>query len=228
MKPKQLATYLLSVPKTIYFNVRSLPFKQAVTLPIFVSYKVKILAIKQGIIQIPENVSLSRFMIRIGFNGTEEVTPNKAKINFSDGTVIFRGKCSFGEGCVIGVTNKGILDFGDNFSANKNVFISCNQSITFGKDVLCGWNCLFFDAQGHIVYHKGEMKPSYKPIEIGDHVWVCAESHVLKGSSVANGSVVAYRSLLTGKFAEKNILIGGSPAEKIQSEISWGNFSKNS
>lgn len=224
MKTKQLVTYLLSVPKTIYFNFRSLPFKQAIKMPIFIAYKVKILSIKQGIIKIPDSILLSPFMIRIGFNGTEEVTPNKAKINFKDGTVIFRGKCSFAEGCTIGVTNRGVLDFGDNFSANKNVFISCNKSITFGKNVLCGWNCLFFDAQGHIIYHKGKMKPSYKPIVIGEHVWVCAESHILKGTSVANGSVVAYRSLLTGKFIEENILIGGSPANKIQSEISWGNF----
>lgn len=226
MKIGQVITYIASVPQTIYFNLRTLPLRQALKIPFFVSYKVKILEARKGIVCIPDDVLIKPLMIRIGFNGTEEITPNKAKINFRDGRVIFRGKCSLGEGCVVGVTNQGVLEFGNNFSANKNVFISCNHNIVFGNDVMCGWNCLFFDAQGHIVYQNNVMKPPYKPIHIGDHVWLCAECHVLKGSSVAAGSIVAYRSLVTGQFHEGNILIGGSPAVKMQENISWGNFTK--
>ena len=225
MRFNQMVTYGLSLPKTVYFNFRSLPFKNARKLPIFVSYKVKILEVHKGIIEFGEGVSVRPFMIRLGFNGTEEITPKKAKINLKEGKLIFRGGCSMGEGCVLGVSG-GVLDMGDHFSANKNCFISCNKEIVFGRDVMIGWNAVFFDAQGHIVFHNGEEKPSFKPIRIGNHVWVCAEAHVMKGSEVADGSIVAYRSLVTGKFTEKNILLGGSPAKRLQDHIDWGNFSK--
>lgn len=36
-----IAQLVLSLPKTLYFNFRQLPLKQAVKLPILVSYRVR-------------------------------------------------------------------------------------------------------------------------------------------------------------------------------------------
>ena len=46
----------------------------------------------------------------------------------------------------------------------------------------------------------------------------------MKGSHIADGSIVGYRSLVTSKFTEQNILIAGNPARFVQSNINWGNF----
>lgn len=85
-----------------------------------------------------------------------------------------------------------------------------------------GWNVLFFDATGHSVYHNGIKKELYKSIIVGKHVWICAETHLLKGAHVPDGCVVAYRSLVTGTFDKRNSLIGGSPATHMQDNVTWG------
>ena len=226
MTTKQLFKYMVSVPKSLYFNLRVLPFSQAVKLPILVAYNVKLQKIQKGIISFKEGVRLKPVTVAIGFNGTEEVSPQRALINLCGGKLVFGGKCNFAEGCIIGVSG-GTLTFGANFSANKNFFVSCNKEIIFGDDCMLGWNVLLFDATGHIIYKDGIQKSSFRPIHIGNHVWLCAEVHVMKAASISDGSVVGYRSLLTGTFEESNILVAGNPAKLVQRGIQWGNFEKS-
>lgn len=225
MTGKQFIKYIVSVPKSLYFNFRVLPFNQALRFPFLVAYNVKLQKLRKGIVSFGEGVRIKPITVAIGFNGTEEIAPQRALVNLSGGKIIFNGKCNFAEGCILGISG-GTLTFGANFSANKNFFVSCNQEITFGQDCMLGWNVLLFDATGHVMYKDGIQKSSYKPIHIGNHVWLCAEVHVMKGASISDGSVVGYRSLLTGKFKEPNILVAGSPAKYVQSRINWGNFSE--
>lgn len=225
MTANQLIKYIVSIPKSLYFNFRVLPFKQAIRFPFLVAYNVKFQRLQKGIVTFADGVKIKPVTVVIGFNGTEEIAPQRALINLSGGKMIFKGKSYFGEGCILGVSG-GTLTFGANFSANKNFFVSCNREITFGEDCMLGWNVFLFDATGHVMYKDGIQKSSYKPIHIGNHVWLCAEVHVMKGASISDGSVVGYRSLLTGKFEEPNILVAGSPAKYVQNGINWGNFSE--
>lgn len=220
MKITQLVTYCLSIPKTLYFNFRCFELKKAIKLPIFISYKVKLKQLGKGIIEV-QNDHIKLFMIKIGFNGTEEISPKKSMINLEKGKIIFKGPCAISEGCIIGVSNGGILEFGQYFSANRNFFVSCNRSVIFGDDVMIGWNVTLFDANGHTIFKNGKKKEAFKPILIGNHVWICSESHVLKGSEIANGSIIAYGSLIYSKFTFENSLYGGTPVRLLQQEIKW-------
>ena len=222
MTTNQLISYLVSIPKSVYFNFRVLPFSQAIKFPFFVKWNVKLLHLKRGVVKF-EDTTLSPFMVALGFNGTEEISATRSIINIGKGTLVFRGKCNIAEGCVIGVSG-GSLIFGKNFSANKNFIVSCNKEITFGDDCMLGWNVFLFDATGHVVFKDGIQKEPFKPIRIGNHVWLCAEVHVMKGSHIADGSIVGYRSLVTSKFTEQNILIAGNPARFVEGNIKWGNF----
>ena len=222
MTYQQFIKYLFSIPKTLYFNLRVLPFRQAIRFPFFVAWNVRLLNLKRGVVRF-EDTRLSPLMVALGFNGVEEISPKRSLINIRKGTLVFRGKCNIAEGCVIGVSG-GTLVFGNKFSANKNFVVSCNKEITFGDDCMLGWNVFVFDATGHVVFKDGIQKESFKPIHIGNHVWLCAEVHVMKGSHIADGSIVGYRSLVTSKFTEQNILIAGNPAQFVQSNVKWGNF----
>lgn len=224
MTISQLLKYTISIPKSVYFNFRILPFRQAMRIPFLVAYNVKLLNLKRGIIEFSEAVKLKPVLVAIGFNGTEEIASQRALLNLSCGKIVFNGGAYFGEGCIIGVSNGGQLIFGKDFSANKNFFVSCNKEIVFGSDCMLGWNVHFFDATGHIIYHNGMVKESFKRIHIGDHVWICAESHILKGVFIPNNSVVAYGSIVTKEFKNTNALYGGSPAKELQNNIQWGNF----
>lgn len=214
----QAINYICSIPKTIYCNFRLLPFSQAIKMPLFISWDCKLQKMKKGIITFAEDVDLKPLLVAIGFNGTEIVPARKSLISLESGKLIFMGKANFAKGCVISVSG-GTLTIGRNFMANKNFFVTCNKEITIGDDALMGWNVLFFDATGHSVYHNGIKKELYKSIIVGKHVWICAETHLLKGAHVPDGCVVAYRSLVTGTFDKRNSLIGGSPATHMQDNV---------
>ncbi|WP_442945325.1 acyltransferase [Nocardioides sp. CCNWLW216] len=52
-------------------------------------------------------------------------------------------------------------------------------------------------------------------IEIGDHVWIGANSVILPGTSIGPGCVVGAGSIVRGKF-EPNSLIAGVPARFVR------------
>ncbi|MBQ8668401.1 acyltransferase, partial [bacterium] len=51
--------------------------------------------------------------------------------------------------------------------------------------------------------------------------WVGMRVMILKGAVIPKGSVVGAMSMVNKKFEEENILIAGTPAEKIRSDIEW-------
>ncbi len=212
---------LISIPKTVYFNFRALPFKEALRMPVIVCYNVKLLKVRRHVIRFSSKVRTG--MVHIGFGGSWGVISNRhGAICLEGGSVTFKGRAGFAEGSSIRVS--GDLVIGENLSSNKNLFLSCAHNIVIGDNVMFGWNCAVRDSDGHIVYHKGEAKPHMAPVHIGNHVWICSEAHILKGVTIGEESVVAYRSLVTKSFEQPGLLIGGSPAKEIQQDISFGHL----
>ena len=88
--------------------------------------------------------------------------------------------------------------------------------------MLFGWNVEVLDSDNHKVIHKNRENVSDRgSIQIGNHVWVAAFSHVLKNSVIPDGSVVAYHSLVTKQFKGDRLLLGGCPAKVIEEQIEW-------
>ena len=211
---------VLDIPKIIYINFRTLPFKKAVKFPIYISYKVKVGKVYKNVIDIEGNIK--PFMIRFGFPGSNGVIEKKnGWISFGpESKIKFKGKASFACGCSIRV-DSGILEIGENFCANKNCFISCNKSIRIGKDVLLGWDIGIRDSDGHYIVTNGNKGENVKDVTIGNHVWICSHVNILKGTIIGSDSVISYNSCAIGEFKESNLLIGGYPAKILKSEINW-------
>lgn len=215
--------FILSLPKTIYFNLKALPLAQAVKLPILIGWNTKIVAAKRGVIKFPNGCR--PMMVRIGFAGSPSVpTDHKGQVSIYDGTLSFEGRACFAAGSTL--DNSGMMRIGKNFSSNKNAFVSCSKEVTIGDDVMLGWNVQIYDASGHTVYHNGLAKHSQAPIKVGNHVWLCSFSTLLKGASIGDGSILAWRSLLIKPIIQDNVLLGGSPAKLIQTDISWGEYNE--
>lgn len=208
---------ILSIPKTLYFNFRCFPFSTAVKLPVLVSYRTKILELHKGIITFGHTPY--RFMVKFGFGGSSGVIERKSLICLDGGHVHFDGKADFCAG--MSLRNGGELKFGNKFWANKNCTIWCSKSISFGENVLFGWNTVFRDADGHLIIENGEPRPVEGEITIGDHCWICSESHVLKNSGMGNDCVLGYGSLLTKKYDSNNTLFVGRPAKPVKDNINW-------
>ena len=215
---RKLMFVILSLPKTLYFNIRTFGIK-GIGLPILVSWRTKITCTCRNAIEIygPKKT----FMMTFGFGGSDGVISNKySELCLEPGSkMIIKGKVQFAEGCSI--RNNGIIEIGDKSGMNKNSFISCYHKITIGSYFTAGWNVNIRDSDGHSMIKSGEIKPLYSSVYIGDKVWVGACSDILKGVSICSNSVVAYRSLVVKPFKEEHILIGGAPAKVIQNNIDW-------
>lgn len=220
LKIRDVLSLILSIPITLYVNFRCLPFKTALRLPIFVGYRTRIEKLSRNIFFVGEPRT---FMVRIGWGGTEgRETGKKNHILLNENaTLIFHGRCTMSSGVSL-ILDLGTLEIGENFFCNKNCTFSCNDQITIGDDVLFGWNIEMLDSDNHIVIHKNKKNNNGSgPITIGNHVWVAAYSHILKNSYIPDGSIVAYHSLVTGKFEREKLLLGGCPAKIMEEEIEW-------
>lgn len=86
--------YLLSIPKSIYFCFKTLPFQQAVRLPILIHHSTKLSNISGKVIL----HSIHPAIVKIGFAGSYGLgLTSKAWIS-NQGTLVFKGKCNIGRG----------------------------------------------------------------------------------------------------------------------------------
>ena len=213
--------YIRDFPKSVYFNYRCLSKAQARKLPIHVKWNTKLGILEKNSIII-NSEKIERSMITLGYRGGQFISADKSYFSISDGgKVIFNGICNFGEGFNIAVEG-GTVSFGGNFYANRNLQIECQKEITFGNDVLLGWNVKLRDTDGHSVIHNGTVNPYVGEITVGSHVWIASDTTVLKNSKISTGSVIACNSTVCGLKSDKeNLLIGGTPAKVIKENVEW-------
>lgn len=210
------------LPKNIYFNFRVLPFEQARHLPFFVNYGVKIEEIHKGCLEL--NVDkISKYMISFGRGGSEGIALMERGI-FSvkpGAKVIFNGAAQFHAGSRLWIDEKGYVEFGRDFSANRNFTLFYNNKISFGNDCMIGWNVQIIDGNAHMMLYNEIPKESKSVIKIGDHVWIGAECKICRGVTIGDNSVVAYGSTITAGSFDSNVLIGGYPAKEIRKGVNW-------
>lgn len=158
--------------------------------------------------------------VEMGFSGVKGLKRDKGALILGNSKIIFKGSARFGSGSVIRADN-GVITFGKNFSCSNGCFYSCSQALSFGDNVLVGWNVNIRDADGHTLYHDCKKVSSIKPVCIGNHVWIAANVDILKGVSIPDGCVVAYRSCLTKPIDIEKCLVAGYPAKIIRNNIEW-------
>lgn len=212
--------FLFSLPKTIWVNFRFLQFRDAIHLPLFVGADTHIGPMKGTIVF---ETKLSPFIVKFSWSGTNSrMVERKSFLSVGKkGRLIFKGKSIFGRGCSL-IVDYGEMSVGNQFFCNRNCSFSCNDCVSISDDVMFGWNIEVLDSDNHeVIYDNNFEHKSHKPIFVGNHVWVAAYCHLLKGSRIADGSVVGYNSMVTKSFDEECILLGGSPANVLKKGINW-------
>lgn len=206
------------MPKTIYFNLATLPILQAIKLPVFIGYNVKVIETKKNILHFPNGIE--PFMVRIGFGGSPSLPAQKSSIRLRGGSLTFNGKARMSAGAIVHLN--GNMSIGNNFSTNKNTFLSCTSEVIIGDNVLLGWDCHVLDDNGgHVVFYDGIESKSNGTVKIGNNVWLCSYSHLLAGAEISDGSIVAYKSLLKNRIMEKNVMVAGIPATVKRHNVEW-------
>lgn len=217
---KKVFEYLLSIPKSLFFCFRVLPFYQAVRIPIVIRYNVVIRNVGHISIKGP----LEFGQCRLGFGTIGIIDKSKERTIWDvAGSVCFAGRVSIGPGSRIVVSNEGVLTFGDSFINTARICVICYKKISFGYQVLISWDALIMDTDFHYIGMCDKMDNLIreKEIFIGNHVWIGCRTTILKGTFVPENSVVASNAVVTKKFMEKSILLAGNPAQIVKREIEW-------
>ena len=127
--------------------------------------------------------------------------------------------CKFSSGCSIQLFNGGRIEIGNRFYCDVGATFICSGSIKIGNGVICGRNVTIREYHGDHFINSPDYKCS-KPIEIGDHVWLCEHSTIMPGVKVGSGSVVAAHALVT-RDVPPNSLVMGIPARVVRRNVQW-------
>lgn len=207
--------------KTIYFNVKYVPFSHRFRLPIIVSRHVRIRRAKGRLI-LPNYKTGS---VLLGFDsvGVFDNKRSRSIWEVGDGVIEFRGKANFGNGFKICVHNGGRLVIGKNFVLTAESTIICYKSIEIGDNSLISWDCLFMDTDFHSIYLMDtphDQINSPECIKIGNNVWIGCRSMILKGSMIPDGSIIAAGSTISKRLSPANTIYA-SGGKIIKSDIFW-------
>ncbi len=208
---------LLSIPKTLYFNLKHFPLKVAIKIPILINRRTKLANISGDII-LPEKITFG--LVKIGFSGSYAL--GGASYFENRGKIVIKGKATFSRGIQLIVGSKGCLEIGSDFRCNANCIINVGNQISFGNDCLLSWNIMILDGDGHKIYFidDSSMKMKKKQISVGNHVWICANSTILKGATIADNSIVAAGTTVSKELSQKNILITENN-KIVKKNINW-------
>lgn len=212
----------LDIVKTIYFNFKYFPFKQAIRLPFYI-YRHTLLARTEG--KIILNCPAKRGLVKIGIRklGTADIKYERAVLEIC-GTLILNGEAKFGLGSKISVGKDGVLTLGNHFMCTGSSSIICHKQVTFGDDCLLSWEILIMDTDFHsILDNQGRIINELKPISIGNHVWIGCRNTILKGVSIPDNTVIAANSTITKSFIEQHVVIGGNGENQriLKSDVNW-------
>lgn len=206
--------------RSLYFNLKYLPLKDAVKLPFLISSRVFLLE-TGGEVHIKGPIK--RGMIKIGFGniGIFDMKRSRSVWHVS-GKVIFEGKAHIGHGTKISVNKDALLEIGRNFRVTAESEIIVQKHVKVGENVLMSWDCLIMDTDFHNIYDSaGKVINSPKPIIIGDKVWIGCRNVILKGSKISSNSILGANSLVKSDISNQSGIFAGNPVKFVKGDVTW-------
>jgi len=212
---------LLGLPKTVWFNLRYLPWRQAVRLPVWVSHRVWLLRMG-GRVSVSEGVGFGR--VQIGFSHVGVFDQVRCRSIWEvSGEVDFEGACGIAHGCKISVTQEGHLILGEGCSLNAESTIYCCQRVAIGAGAMVSWQVQVMDSDLHKIMdaQTGRRLNADAPVSIGERVWLGSRAMVCKGTRIAAGSIVAAGAVCSGELGPENAIFAGVPARLLREGVVW-------
>ena len=130
----------------------------------------------------------------------------------------FKGTCRFGNNTNISVGKRGKLVIEDGVSCGTSLKIACYHSISFGKDVHVGWDCLFMDTDFHsLIRENGTRTRGYAPIVIGEGTWLGTGCKIFKRTQIPAHCIVSGMTILSGPVdCPERSLIGNPRSTEVK------------
>lgn len=172
--------------------------------------------------------------VSITFRGRNNriVAPQGVKVEYlhvnfdcDNGTLILGANPKVGGiKAAIRIGQDATVKFGDNVNMTGVCTITAveGRTVSFGEDVMIAQDNQFRTDDAHPIFDvtTGKRLNVARDVTIGNHVWFANSASALAGAQVGDGSVVGFRSLVTGKIPN-NCIAAGTPAKVIRRNIAW-------
>lgn len=98
-----------------------------------------------------------------------------------------------------------------------------STTVTFGQDCMLSYGITIRTTDGHQILDlsTGNVVNFGADVMIGNHCWIGQDAMILKGVTLANGTIVAARSLVAKSVAEENTIIAGVSAKVVRRNVGW-------
>ena len=166
----------------------------------------------------------------IGDNNTIEIMKESV---LSDMTIFIRGNnhtlkinenCHYKGGCILFEDNNCNIIIGSNTTIESALLAVTepNKSITIGEDCMLSNDIVFRTGDSHsIIDNETKKRINYgRNIEVGNHVWIGANSTILKGVVIGNNSIIGINSVVT-KSIPGDSIAAGIPAKVLKDNVDW-------
>lgn len=145
-----------------------------------------------------------------------------AKISIKNGGELIIGDlCEIRGKIIVQADSKVII--GNGLICNFDVYIEAAEkgTITIGNDCLFA-NPQIFNSDMHSIFstENNERINGAKDVFIGNRVWMATNSLALKGSNIADDSVIGAGAVVSKKYPA-NVVITGNPGKVVRENIAW-------
>ena len=199
---------------TLRLNLRLLPLRQALHLPIRVDGPLRVEIGPEARLILPDDAV--RGTIRLGSrHETYQSAAGKGQFSLL-GTWQVRGKVRIGIDSCLYVHRGATLITGHDVYIARDSQVECAEAVTIGDNVLAG-EIYVCDSAGHRVVHGTEVQPMTRPIVIGEGCYFGYRTMVLRGAQIPPHCVIGSGAVCTRDFVsehpEGHLLLTGVPAE---------------
>ncbi len=95
-------------------------------------------------------------------------------------------------------------------------------TVEIGVDSMFSSDTVIRTGDSHsIIDENGIRINNSEDVKIGNHTWVGNKVIILKGAEVANNTIIGTGAIVTKKFKNSFVAIGGVPAKIIKTDINW-------
>ena len=116
------------------------------------------------------------------------------------------------------------VKFGNNVNMTGPCYITAMEGckVVFGEDVMIAQENEFRSDDAHAIFDvaTGRRINVSRDVLIGNHVWFSKGAVALSGAKIGDGSVIGFRSIVTGSIPNNCVAVG-SPAQVVRRNIAW-------
>lgn len=200
-----------SIIKTLRLNLHYFGINALFRPRIAVARNVKFGALK-GTIECPNSLGCCN----LGFFKNNGYPLKKGKTYFSnEGSLKITKHLCLGYGASMLIHEKAVVSI-VNCSIGEFSIINISNGLIIGDKGKISWDVQIMDHDSHKILDMATNKAinDSKPIVLGDNVWLCSKSLVMKNAHIMENSILACGSFVSKPIDEPNCLIVANEVKK--------------